>query len=116
MKCRKRMLCSLCPSFRTCPASVRRNKRARRTKADSAGPELVRRAAAILETGWFSCHDLALQLFGQPKPGRSGLMSILVRARRPINRLKALGVLAVRPNAVGSAAYTLTDWPEGVSR
>ena len=116
MKCRKKINCSQCPSYKTCPASMRRDKRARRTKADIAGPELVRRAAAILETGWFSCHDLALKLFGQPKPGQSGLMSILVRARRPINKLKALGVLAVRPNAAGSAAYTLTDWPAGVPR
>lgn len=116
MKCMRKMTCRTCPSRKRCPASMRRDKRARRAKTDSASNAAIAAAASVLETGWFTCYELGVRLFGEPKPGKSGRMNIMVRARRPVNRLKALGVLAVRPNAAGAAAYTLTDWPEGVPR
>lgn len=34
-------------------------------------------------------------------------MASMVKARRPINRMNALGLLAVRPNPDGVAEYTL---------
>lgn len=77
--------------------------------AASASPELVRRAAEILATGWYTCESLGRALYGEPRPGKSGRMSIMVRARRPINRLYRMGMLAVRPNSRGTAEYTLLD-------
>ena len=38
-------------------------------------------------------------------------MSIMVRARRPINKLYRMGALAVRPDGRGTAEYTLL--PDG---
>lgn len=77
--------------------------------ADSASPALLGRAAAVLATGWYSCEALGRALYGEPRPGKSGRMSIMVRARRPINRLYRMGMLAVRPDGRGTAEYTLLD-------
>ena len=107
MKCRLKVLCSDCQKRRACPASVRRDKRARRPMADSASRELLKRAADVLEAGWYSCRQLAVALYGEPRPTKEGRMSGMVRARRPINRLYRMGVLAVRPGPDGSAEYTL---------
>lgn len=79
--------------------------------AGSASTALVRRAAEVLATGWYSCEALGRALYGEPRPGRSGRMSIMVRARRPINKLYRMGALAVRPDVRGTAEYTLL--PDG---
>ena len=75
--------------------------------ASSASLDLLRRAAAVLAGGWYTSAGLGEALYGSPRPGRSGRMSIMVRARRPINRLYAMGVLAVRPGKGRAAEYTL---------
>lgn len=80
--------------------------------AASASRELMKRAADVLETGWYTCEKLGAALYGAPaQMSRTERMSIMVRARRPINRLYRLGVLAVRPGASGAAEYTLL--PDG---
>lgn len=106
-KCRRRCPCADCPERGGCPASVRRNKRARRPMADSASVVLLRKAADVLESGWYTSEKLGTALYGEPKNTRSGRMSIMVRARRPINRLRKMGVLAVRRGERGVAEYTL---------
>jgi len=111
-KCRLSRLCSACPDRRTCPSKVRAEKRARRPLADKASRELLTRAASHLATGWYTCRTLGEALYGPPKPGYSGRMSIMVRARRTVNWLRERGLLAVRPNAQGVAEYTLL--PEGL--
>lgn len=113
-KCRLRRLCIDCPDRAACPACVRRDKRARRPMADSAGPELTRRAAETLAGGWYSCKALGLALYGDPGPGRKEKMANMVKARRPINRLMKLGVLAVRPGGRGAEYTALPGWEEAV--
>lgn len=112
-KCTSKTLCSDCPKRGACPVRVRRDKRARRPMSNSASTELVRRACAVLDTGWFSCLDLGVRLYGKPRAGRSARMSVMVRARRPLNRLIELGVAAARRNALGVTEYTvLPEWKE----
>ncbi len=113
-KCRLKRLCIDCPKRAACPACVRRNKRARRPMADSASPALVRRAAAILATGWHSCKALGVAMYGDPGPGRKEQMANMVKARRPINRLLKLGMLAVRPGRGGAEYTALPGWEEVV--
>lgn len=107
MRCRRKCLCSDCPERGSCPSRTRRGKRSRRPMADSASRGLLLRAAGVLETGWFTSEGLGVALYGEPAPTRSGRMSIMVRARRPINRLYRMGVLAVRPGPRGAAEYIL---------
>lgn len=110
-RCRRKTLCADCPGRAGCPAAVRRDKRARRPMADSASMDLLRRAAEVLESGWYTCEQLGAALYGPPRQQtRSGRMSIMVRARRPVNRLCKMGVLAARPGTRG-VEYTLL--PEG---
>jgi len=111
-KCRLRRLCIDCPDRKSCPAGVRRNKRARRPMADSAGPARTRRAAEVLAAGWYSCKALGVALYGDPGPGRKEQMANMVKARRPINRLMKLGALAVRPGAGGAEYTALPGWEE----
>lgn len=114
-KCVLKRLCIDCPIRDTCPIAVRRDKRARRPMADSASRELVERAAAVLETGWYSCFGLGLALYGEPRPGKKGRMAIMVRARRPLNKLGRLGVLAARAGTGRTMEYTvLPGWREVV--
>ena len=110
-RCRRKGLCSDCREREDCPAEVRRERRSRRPMADSASMQLMRRAAKILESGWYTCEQLGIALYGYPPQTRSGRMSIMVRARRPVNRLCRMGVLAARPGANGAVEYTLL--PEG---
>lgn len=72
---------------------------------------LMKRATDVLATGWYTCEQLGRALYGAPAPTRSGRMSIMVRARRPINKLYRMGVLAVRRGLGGAAEYTLL--PDG---
>lgn len=111
-KCRLSRLCSECPDRKTCPSKVRADKRARRPLTDKASRELLTRAATLLAKGWYSCETLGVALYGEPKPGRTGRMSIMVRARRTVNWMRQRGLLAVRPDARGVAEYTLL--PEGL--
>ena len=111
-QCRLRRVCTDCERRFECPAAVRRDKRARRPMSDSASTDLLRRAARILSTDWHTCETLGMALYGAPGPGRKERMSIMVRARRPINRLRKMGVLAVRPGVRRSVEYTLL--PGGV--
>lgn len=112
-KCRLPRLCSECCLRNDCPRSVRQDKRNRRTKATTASIHLMKRAACILATGWYSCEGLGSKLYGEvEKTNRTQRMSNMVRARRPINRMKKMGVLAVRPSPKGVAEYTLL--PEGL--
>jgi hypothetical protein len=112
-KCALKCLCIDCPTRDTCPAAVRRDKRARRPMADSASRELLERAAAVLETGWYTSLGLGRALYGEPKPGRKGRMASMVKARRPLNRLRRLGVLVSRAGPGKVAEYTLIpDWRE----
>ena len=84
--------------------------------ADSASLGLMRRAARILATGWYTCETLGVKLYGKTPSSRNERMSIMVRARRPINRLGRLGVLAVRRSAGHTAEYTLLPDGEEVLR
>lgn len=111
-KCRKKILCSQCPSRGSCPSSVRADKRARRSKEDSASTPTIRRAARSLAAAWLNSYDLGVAMFGEPKPGYSGRMAVEVRARRAIKRLQSLGLVAMRPGENGVAEYTLL--PEGL--
>lgn len=110
-RCRRKGLCSDCSERGSCPAEVRRERRSRRPMADSASMQLMRRAAQILDSGWYTCEQLGVALYGSPAQTRSGRMSVMVRARRPVNRLLKMGVLAVRPGANGAVEYTLL--PDG---
>ena len=80
--------------------------------ADNASLSLLKRAAAHLALGWLSCFDLGVALYGEPAPEKKGRMNIMVRARRPINRLLKLGLLAMRVNSAGVREYMLL--PDGV--
>lgn len=111
-KCRRKLLCSKCPERGSCPAKVRADKRARRSKDDIVSLPAIGRAARALAGGWLNSYGLGVAVFGEPKPGYSGRMAIEVRARRAIKRLQALGLVAVRPGADGVAEYTLL--PEGL--
>lgn len=117
-KCRRTCLCSACPVRDGCPRKVRLDKRSRRPLAASASLDLVRRAASVLATGWFTSYRLGTALYGVPAQTKSGRMGVMVRARRPLNRLLAMGVLAVRPRPrrgcmPGTVSeYTIT--PEGL--
>ena len=112
-RCRLKTLCIDCGARQSCPVSVRRDKRARRPMADSASMELMRRAALVLETGWYSCHALGVALYGSPGRVKKERMSIMVRARRPLNKLGKLGVLAARAGPWRAAEYTmLPGWRE----
>lgn len=114
-KCVLKRLCIDCAIRDTCPAAVRRDKRARRPMADSASKELLERAAAVLETGWHSCRDLGRALYGEPKPGKKGRMASMVKARRPLNKFGRLGVLASRVGPGKVTEYTLLPgWREVV--
>lgn len=115
-QCRRKELCVDCADRATCPAAVRRNKRTRRPMACSASLALMRRAARVLAEGWYTCETLGTALYGAPKPGRGGRMSIMVRARRPVNRLYRMGLLAVRPGMRGAAEYTLLPGGEEALR
>lgn len=111
--CRRKVLCVDCPDRKSCPQSVRRDKRARRPMADSASPALLRRAAAVLESGWYSCKALGIALYGEPGPGKKERMANMVKARRPVNKLRKMGVLAVRAGSGRVAEYTLLPgWRE----
>lgn len=110
-RCRRKGLCSDCKERGNCPAEVRRERRSRRPMADSASMELMRRAAGLLASGWYTCERLGAALYGTPDKTRSGRMSVMVRARRPINRMLKMGLLAVRRGERGAAEYTLL--PEG---
>ena len=73
----------------------------------------MERAAAVLETGWHSCRDLGRALYGEPRPGKKGRMASMVKARRPLNKLGRLGVLASRTGPGKVAEYTLLPgWRE----
>lgn len=112
-KCALKRLCIDCPARDTCPPAVRRDKRARRPMADSASRELMERAAAVLETGWYSSLGLGRALYGEPKPGKKGRMASMVKARRPLNKFGRLGVLASRTGPGKMAEYTLLPgWRE----
>lgn len=112
-KCRRRTLCVDCPDRESCPRSVRRDKRARRPMADSASRELLERAAAVLERGWHSCRALGVAMYGDPGPGKKERMAVMVKARRPLNRFRRLGVLAAKAGPGGTAEYTLLPgWRE----
>ena len=112
-KCRLKCLCTDCGIRATCPIAVRRDKRARRPMADSASRELVERAAAVLEAGWHTSLSLGTALYGAPAPGKKARMACMVKARRPLNRLGRLGVLAARPGRGGGTEYTLLPgWRE----
>ena len=114
-KCVLKRLCIDCSMRDTCPAAVRRDKRARRPMADSASRALMERAAAVLETGWHSCRDLGVALYGDPGPGKKERMASMVKARRPLNRFGRLGVLAVRSSRGRVAEYTLLPgWREAL--
>ena len=114
-KCRLKRLCLDCPDRASCPRCVREDKRARRPMADSASMELVERAAAVLEAGWHSCYSLGCALYGGPATCRKARMAVMVKARRPVNRLRKLGVLATRPGAGGVVEYTLLPgWRESL--
>jgi hypothetical protein len=81
--------------------------------ADSASRELVERAAAVLETGWHTCLALGRALYGEPAPEKKARMACMVKARRPLNRLRRMGVLATRPGPGRAAEYTLLPgWKE----
>ncbi len=105
-------MCSRCPSRASCPKEVRADKRARRSKEDVVGMPTVRLAAKALSSAWLNSYDLGVAVFGEPKPGYSGRMSVEVRARRAVRRLQSLGLVAMRPDADGTAEYTLL--PEGL--
>ena len=112
-KCRLKILCVDCGMRPECPAAIRRDKRARRPMADSASRELMERAARVLETGWHSCRALGEALYGEPGPGKKERMANMVKARRPLNKLGRLGVLAARKGRSGVAEYTvLPGWKE----
>jgi len=112
-KCRLKCLCIDCSIRDTCPLAVRRDKRARRPMADSASRGLLERAAAVLETGWYSSLGLGRALYGEPKPGRKGRMASMVKARRPLNKFGRLGVLASRAGPGRAREYTLLPgWRE----
>lgn len=114
-KCRLKRLCLDCPDRASCPKRVRKDKRARRPMADSASRELVERAAAVLEAGWHTSLSLGTALYGAPAPGKKARMGCMVRARRPLNKLGRLGVLATRPGKGGAAEYTLLPgWREAL--
>ncbi len=110
--CHRKILCSKCPERRSCPAAVRADKRARRSKDDIVGIPALREAARELAAGWLCSYDLGVALFGGPKPGHSGRMAVEVRARRAIKRLQALGLVAERPGKGRFTEYTLL--PEGL--
>lgn len=78
--------------------------------ADSAGAGLLARAARALRGRWLSVSELARVLYGASSGTRSSRMSGMVRARRPVNKLRKLGLVAVRATG-GVAEYTLL--PEG---
>ena len=113
-KCRKPCLCSDCPDRRSCPSKVRLDKRARRPLALSASPALLRRAAAVLGTGWYTVARLGEALYGRADT-HVGRKSAEVRARRPVNLLLRRGFLITRPvqtpNRTGTE-YTIS--PEGL--
>jgi len=114
-KCRLKCLCIDCSIRDTCPIAVRRDKRARRPMADSASRGLMERAAAVLETGWYSCRALGVALYGDPGGGKKERMAAMVKARRPLNKFGRLGVLAARVGPGRVAEYTLLPgWREVV--
>lgn len=113
MKCNRKILCTDCPVRAKCPAPVRRDKRARRPLAGSASGSLVTRAARILATGWYSCEELGYALYGHAADDRVWRMSVSFRARRAVNRLKKLGLVASRPLDPKGEEYTLLEG-EGV--
>lgn len=63
----------------------------------SASPGALRRAAEILSEGWFDAYALGCRLYGTPPDTDTGRKSVSVRARRTVNRLRALGLIATRP-------------------
>lgn len=78
-----------------------------KSKSSTASLSLVRRAAAALAHGWLTSEDLGRELYGACPTERIPRMSLMVRARRPVNVLRRMGLLAVRPGARGAMEYTL---------
>lgn len=113
VRCKKKTLCVDCPSLRSCPKSVKRDKRRRRPLSESASLDLVRRAAGILSEGWFSTEALAARLYHADMHTRVSRMSAMVRARRPLNKLKSMGMVAVR-RTDGPLEFTLLDYGKEV--
>lgn len=107
VKCRKAVKCRACPERCSCPKSVRRDKISRRPMSNSAGTGLLARAAGIMNGRWVTTYELATALYGDPPPGRSNRMNWMVRARRPINKLRLMGAVAVRMREGVPPEYTL---------
>ena len=57
---------------------------------------LMRRVAHVLEDAWASSADVAAALYGPVPTERMARISALVRARRPLNKLRKFGFAAVR--------------------
>ena len=52
-------------------------------------------------------------MYGDPGPGKKERMAVMVKARRPLNRFRRLGVLAEKAGPGGTAEYTLLPgWRE----
>lgn len=63
----------------------------------SATPSTLRRAAEALDGAWLTAYELGCSLYGKPPDTPIGRKSVSVRARRSLNRLTALGLIAVTP-------------------
>lgn len=94
-KCRRQIRCSVCASRDGCPAAVRREKDRWNPKSKSASIALLRKAACELQGNWLTVEDLGRRMYGEAI-GRKARMSIMVRARRAVNRLREMGLTATR--------------------
>lgn len=110
--CRRTGRCRDCTARKTCPRSVREARRARRSKQMSASQETLRKAARVIDGRWLSAYELGCEVYGTPPQTMLGRKSVSVRARRALNRLVALGLVAVTPGGrtgrdLVPARYTL---------
>lgn len=105
-RCSRASLCSACPDRGVCPAATRHAKRRARSKVDIAGRALMRRVARILADAWKSSAGVAEELYGPLPSDYNARTSALVRARRPLNKMRKCGLVAVRI-VNGRAEYRL---------
>ncbi len=62
----------------------------------SASRETLRKAAKAVDGRWLTAYELGCIVYGTPQTA-IGRKSVAVRARRALNRLAALGLVAVTP-------------------
>ena len=75
---------------------MKRRKKKYGAYPEDASLELMRRAAELLASGWFTTTDLGYALYGR-SDRQNWEKNVAMRARRAVNRMRKLGLLVERP-------------------